>query len=125
MVYCDVPRITEVFRNLITNALKYNDKTKKIIEVGYIEPESHSRPRKKEFIFYVKDNGIGIEEIFYEDVFRIFKRLNEEDDNVKGTGVGLTFVKKIIERHGGKIWLDSKMGEGTTFYFNLNTKESM
>ena len=69
--------------------------------------------------FYVKDNGIGIKEEFYEEIFRIFKRLNDEDESKKGTGVGLTFVRKIIDRHGGRIWLESTPGEGTTFYFTL------
>jgi signal transduction histidine kinase len=67
----------------------------------------------------VKDNGIGIAEEFHEDIFRIFKRLNAEDDDKKGTGVGLTFVRKIVERHGGRIWLDSALGKGTTFYFTI------
>ena len=107
-IVCDSLRITEVFRNLITNAIKYNDKSEKLIEIGY---ESGT--------FYVKDNGIGIYKNFYNDIFRIFKRLNDEDDKVKGTGVGLTFVKKIIERHGGSIWLESEIGLGTTFYFNI------
>lgn len=111
-ITCDLPRVTEVFRNLITNASKYNDKPLKTIEIGCID-------RPAERVFYVRDNGIGIEEQFYNDVFRIFKRLNDEDDAVKGTGVGLTFVKKIIERHGGKIWIESEIGKGTTFYFTL------
>ena len=124
-ITCDAPRITEVFRNLITNAVKYNDKENKTIEVGCIKDtilNSHDTPAQP--TFYVKDNGIGIKEDFYNDVFRIFKRLNDEDDNIKGTGVGLTFVKKIIERHGGKIWLESELGVGTTFYFNLNLQQA-
>jgi two-component system, LuxR family, sensor kinase FixL len=70
-------------------------------------------------VFYVRDNGIGIDRKFYQDIFRIFKRLNEEDDTRKGTGVGLTFVQKIVDRHGGRIWLESTPGVGTTFYFTL------
>ena len=121
-IVCDAPRITEVFRNLITNAMKYNDKAQKTIEIGYKNKEL-SNDSDKSLVFYVKDNGIGIEKNFYEDVFRIFKRLNTEDDTSKGTGVGLTFVKKIIERHGGKIWLESIPSVGTTFYFNLGLTE--
>lgn len=115
-ITCDVPRVTEVFRNLITNAVKYNISDRKTVKIG-LAPESTDARQ----VFYVKDNGIGIEERFYNDIFRIFKRLNEEDDSSKGTGVGLTFVKKIIERHGGSIWLNSAPGLGTTFYFTLNT----
>lgn len=112
VIICDTTRITEVFRNLITNAIKYNDKSEKIIEIGY-EAKSGS------YIFHVRDNGIGIAPEFHKDVFRIFKRLNNEDDSVKGTGVGLTFVKKIIERHNGDIWIESSQGNGTTFYFTI------
>ncbi len=108
-VTCDIIRIREVFRNLITNAIKYNDKPLKKIEIGSMENNT----------FFVRDNGIGIKECFYHDIFRIFKRLNTEDDATKGTGVGLTFVKKIIDRHHGSIWVQSEMGQGTTFYFTL------
>jgi PAS domain S-box-containing protein len=111
-ITCDLPRITEVFRNLITNAVKYNDKPEKIVEIGY-------ELQGGEHVFFVRDNGIGILSQFYDDVFRIFKRLNDEDDSVKGTGVGLTFVKKIVERHRGRIWIESEEGKGTTFYFTI------
>lgn len=117
-ITCDVPRVTEVFRNLITNAVKYNKSEEKTVEIGALEEKDSNVP-----VFYVRDNGIGIEDRFYNDIFRIFKRLNEEDDSAKGTGVGLTFVKKIIERHGGKIWLESKPEAGTTFYFTLRSEE--
>jgi PAS domain S-box-containing protein len=116
---CDVPRVTELFRNLITNAVKYNDKAKKRVEIGVSGVDEKTAGP----IFYVRDNGIGIEQRFFSDIFRIFKRLNEEDDSVKGTGVGLTFVKKIVERHGGRIWLESEPGAGTTFYFTLKNLE--
>lgn len=112
-ITCDLPRITEVFRNLITNAIKYNQNEQKRVEIG-------CEPLKGQRVFYVRDNGIGIPPKFFNDVFRIFKRLNDEDDNVKGTGVGLTFVKKIIERHNGQIWIESEIGAGTTFYFTIN-----
>lgn len=117
-IVCDKTRVTEIFRNLITNAVKYNDREKKIIEIGYLD-EIRTKNSIEKQVFYVRDNGIGIEEEFYEEIFRIFKRLNEEDDNKKGTGVGLTFVRKIVDRHGGRIWLESEPGKGTTFYFTL------
>jgi signal transduction histidine kinase len=117
-ISCDTTRITEVFRNLISNASKYNDNEVKYIEVGYLD-EVQTKEGVERQVFYVKDNGIGISAEFYEDIFRIFKRLNAEDDSKKGTGVGLTFVRKIIDRHGGRIWLDSAPGEGTTFYFTI------
>ena len=118
-ISCDKTRIAEVFRNLITNAVKYNENEARRIEVGYLD-EVTTKDGVERQVFYVKDNGIGIAEEFHEDIFRIFKRLNAEDDDKKGTGVGLTFVRKIVERHGGRIWLESVPGEGTTFYFNID-----
>jgi light-regulated signal transduction histidine kinase (bacteriophytochrome) len=119
-IVCDLPRVTEVFRNLIVNAVKYNKNAEKRIEIGYTAMPAGND--NESCTLYVRDNGIGIPKQFHNDIFRIFKRLNEEDDSAKGTGVGLTFVRKIIERHGGKIWLDSEVGKGTTFYFTLNTR---
>jgi two-component system, LuxR family, sensor kinase FixL len=117
---CDKPRITEVFRNLITNAVKYNDKPERIVEIGFLErAETPDGPERN--VFYVRDNGVGIDPKFHKEIFRIFRRLQQpEGEKETGTGVGLTFVKKIIERHDGRIWLESKPGEGATFYFNLN-----
>ncbi len=117
-ISCDKPRITEVFRNLISNAVKYNISRQKLVEIGYYA-DMEAKGRIQTQVFYVKDNGIGIAQEFHEDIFRIFKRLNAEDEDKKGTGVGLTFVRKIVERHGGRIWLDSVPGEGTTFYFTI------
>jgi signal transduction histidine kinase len=117
-ISCDTTRITEVFRNLISNAAKYNDNEAKRIEIGRL-PTLETRHGTENDVFYVRDNGIGIAAEFHEDIFRIFKRLNAEDNDKKGTGVGLTFVRKIIERHGGRIWLNSLPGKGTTFYFTI------
>ncbi len=111
---CDFVRTKEVFRNLITNAVKYNESAVKKIEVGYLDAWKDLRE-----VFYVRDNGIGIDPEFHDDIFRIFKRLNNESDIGRGTGSGLTFVKKIVERHGGTILLESELGKGTTFYFTL------
>lgn len=118
-VRCDVPRITEVFNNLISNAVKYNHAAEKRIEIGHTDLAKLNPKQKSRLVLYVKDNGIGIAKEFHEDIFRIFKRLNEENDKVKGTGVGLTFVRKIIERLGGTIWLESEPGKGSTFYFTV------
>jgi len=118
-IVCDLTRVTEVFRNLIANGIKYNRSEAKLIEIGSITRPADPGPPEQ--VFFVRDNGIGIPREFQKDIFRIFKRLNEEDETVKGTGVGLTFVKKIVERHSGRIWVESSLGKGSTFYFTLNT----
>ena len=107
----DRVRMTEVFRNLISNAIKYNDKPAPVIEVG-------SQPGNGACTFFVRDNGIGIDERFHEKIFRIFQRLHHRDE-YEGTGVGLTICKKIVEAHGGTIWLESRPGQGTTFFFTI------
>jgi signal transduction histidine kinase len=112
-VEADRVRVGEIFHNLIVNAMKYNDKPEKWIEIGWTE-KNGGPP-----VFYVRDNGIGIPEKHHDSVFRIFKRLHGRDRYGGGTGAGLTIVKKIVERHRGRIWLESSPGEGTTFYFTL------
>jgi chemotaxis family two-component system sensor kinase Cph1 len=112
-VYCDHVQVGEVFNNLIANAIKYNDKVEKWIEIGYIDHQSLPTT------FYVQDNGIGIKEKHFEVIFRIFKRLHGPNKYGGGTGAGLTIAKKIVERHGGTIWVESTYGVGTTFYFTL------
>ena len=118
-VVCDPVRVAEVFRNLITNAVKYNDKPEKCIEIDFMvgSGEWNDVP-----IFCVKDNGIGLAEEHKEQIFKIFRRLHGRDQYGGGTGAGLTIVWKIIERHGGRIWVKSKKDEGTTFFFTLKRK---
>ncbi|MDY7226113.1 ATP-binding protein [Hyalangium rubrum] len=111
---CDRVRIAEVFTNLITNALKYNDKAERWVELGAVPDGKEAR-----VAYYVRDNGIGIKPEYHEAIFRIFKRLHGRDRYGGGTGTGLTIVKRIIERHNGHIWLESTPGQGTTFYFTL------
>jgi PAS domain S-box-containing protein len=118
-IVCDKTRVTELFRNLITNAVKYNDKPEKTIEVGWKAEHPTPEGRAAHNVFYVRDDGRGIDPEFHTEIFRIFKRLQGTSDKEEGTGVGLTFVKKIVERHGGRIWLESELGKGTTFYFTL------
>jgi PAS domain S-box-containing protein len=123
-VVCDKLRIAEVFRNLIINAVKYSDKPERVVEVGYIKNMKDPLGNETD-AFYVKDNGIGIAPEFHEAIFRIFKRLdNPTVNHEEGTGSGLTFVKKIIERHKGKIWLSSEPGVGTTFYFTTGARDA-
>ena len=119
VITCDRPRVTELFRNLITNAVKYNDKADRTIEIGFLASKNTPGGTLRKNAFFVRDNGLGIQPEFHQEIFRIFKRLQASKEPEEGTGVGLTFVKKIVERHGGEIWLESEPGNGTTFYFTL------
>jgi signal transduction histidine kinase len=103
--------MTQVFSNLIGNAIKHNDKENIEIHIG-------SSAYQGDWLLYVRDNGPGIPEEFHEKVFKIFQTLKTKDD-VDSTGIGLSIVKKIIDSAGGKIWIESKPGEGTAFYFIL------
>lgn len=114
---CDRVLATEVFYNLIANAMKYNENEQKTVEIGVAESPGAS-------LFYVRDNGIGIPEKHFDGIFRIFKRLHGQGKYGEGSGAGLTIVKKIIERHGGRIWLESSLGKGTTFFFTLQMENN-
>lgn len=120
-IVADKQRLSSIFTNLITNAVKYNTNEHKRIEISYVDKMDTACGQVKQ-VFSIKDNGIGIEKRFYSDIFRIFKRLNAESDFGGGTGAGLTFVKKSIEKHGGTIWLESEPGSGTTFYFTFRSQ---
>ncbi len=132
-VSCDRTQITELFTNLISNALKYNDQAQKRIEIGYILPTEVTQKlpaavkdnlnlNPGQTIFFVQDNGLGIRAKHLETIFKIFKRLHPVDQYGGGTGVGLTITKKIIERHNGHMAVDSTFGSGSTFYFTLGVQ---
>ncbi|GGJ26739.1 ATP-binding protein [Deinococcus roseus] len=126
-VVADAVRVGEVFNNLISNGVKYNHSDIPTIEVGYLDAQE--RPAGTEHfpqqvpVFYVKDNGIGIPQHHFETIFKFFKRLHTQQEYGGGTGAGLSIVEKIIERHGGKVWLESQVGQGSTFYFTLAGQE--
>ncbi len=104
--------LRELLLNLVGNAMKYNDKPQPWIEIGFVEESGDS-------IFYVRDNGIGISSPFHEQVFKMFKRLHGRHEYGGGSGAGLTICRKIVERHGGRIWIESSPGYGATFFFTL------
>ncbi len=112
VVFGDETQIISVFQNLIGNAIKF----KKPDE----PPRIHISARKEgnEHIFSVQDNGIGMEEQYSDRIFEVFKRLHPIGE-YQGTGIGLAIVKRIVERHGGRVWLESSLGEGSTFYFTI------
>lgn len=105
----DKTKLQQVFQNLISNAIKFNDKSKGFVQIDVVDQESHYR-------FSIKDNGIGIEPKFQDKVFKIFNTLNKREDS---TGIGLSIVKKIVNLHEGEIWIESNLGEGATFFFTL------
>lgn len=123
-IRCDHVRMAEIYRNLISNAMKYNDKSEKWIEIGFRETQDSIGQQGDKAIgqptaFYVRDNGIGIRDNHQDKIFTIFKRLHGRHKYGGGIGAGLTIVKKIVERHGGRIWVESTYGKGTTFFFTL------
>jgi chemotaxis family two-component system sensor kinase Cph1 len=115
---CDELRVSEIWMNLLSNALKYNNKSRKEVSLGYRKAKA-SETSPSGYVFYVADNGIGIDERQHDDIFNIFRRLHDRSAYGGGTGAGLTIVKKIVERHGGEIWLKSYPAKGTTFFFSL------
>ena len=121
---CDPVRLREVYNNLLTNAMRYNDKPEKYVEIG-VAPAGVQSPKgninSDDFsVLYVKDNGIGIDSRHHESIFRIFKRLHSQEKYGGGTGAGLAIVKKMVEKHGGELWVVSEPGQGATFYFSIS-----
>ncbi len=111
VVLADDFQLMQLFQNLIGNAIKFHSDKPPSIHVGIEDGE-------KEWVFTVQDNGIGIDPQYFGRIFIIFQRLNKRDQ-FPGTGIGLAICKKIVQRHGGRIWADSKPGLGSTFYFTL------
>jgi light-regulated signal transduction histidine kinase (bacteriophytochrome) len=109
--------IKQVWMNLLGNAIKYSSKIDKpVIEVG-------AKVDEKCVTYFVKDNGVGFDMQYAGKLFGVFQRLHRKDE-FEGTGVGLALVKRVIDRHGGKLWVKAKPGKGATFYFNLPVKQA-
>jgi len=114
-VECEQTRITQVFQNLVSNAVKYMDKAQGYVNIDCVEEDGFWK-------FSIADNGPGIEEKHFERIFQMFQTLTSREKS-ESTGVGLTVVKKIVESYGGRIWVESKVGEGSTFFFTLPKQE--
>jgi len=113
----DRSRLLEVMQNLLDNAVKYlGEQPKPVITVG-------CRQDRGQMVCYVRDNGLGIEPCYHDKVFGLFEQL---DPRTEGTGVGLALVKRIIEFHNGRLWVESAgLGQGSTFYFTLPLADSL
>jgi chemotaxis family two-component system sensor kinase Cph1 len=98
--------LKDLFVNLITNGITYNNSDEKVLRIGFEDKE-------RDRVFYVADNGMGIEDTYKEEIFKPFKRAHS---GKKGTGLGLTICRKVVEAHGGKIWVESEPGKGSTFF---------
>jgi two-component system, chemotaxis family, sensor kinase Cph1 len=110
-VLADEIQLVQLFQNLIANAIKFHSAAAPQIEV-------RAEPADGEWTFSVQDNGIGIDPQFADRIFVIFQRLHGREE-YPGTGIGLSLCKKIVERYGGRIWMESVPGQGATFYFTL------
>jgi light-regulated signal transduction histidine kinase (bacteriophytochrome) len=111
IIKCDASQINQLFQNLISNAIKFrNDES----------PEIHIACQNSDnnWLFSVSDNGIGIDSEHQKKIFNVFSRLHTRDE-YEGTGIGLSICKRIIERHGGEIWVESEPRQGSTFYFTI------
>lgn len=113
-VHGDYPRLLEVLQNLVDNAVKFlGDQAEPLVEIG-------ARQEGEETVFFVRDNGTGIDPRYHQKIFGLFERLSADTE---GTGIGLALVKRIVEVHGGRIWVESALGQGSTFCFTLPHKD--
>jgi light-regulated signal transduction histidine kinase (bacteriophytochrome) len=114
VIRADAGQLLQVFQNLIANAIKFRGKSAPLIHVS-------AEQTRAEWVFSIKDNGVGIEPEYKEKVFDMFRRLHGRE--YSGVGIGLSLCRRIIERHKGRIWLESEAGQGTTFNFTVPIKE--
>jgi chemotaxis family two-component system sensor kinase Cph1 len=110
----DRERIAQLLTNLVGNGLKYNQSSPPVVVIGTVDGKGPSSPST----IFVRDNGIGIAPQYHEQIFRLFRRLHRREE-YEGNGAGLAICKKIVEAHGGRLWVESEVGHGATFYFTL------
>lgn len=109
LIKADMYRIQQVFQNLISNAINFNDKKKGLVEIGFENLDNYWQ-------FYVKDNGQGIEPQYFDKIFKTFQKL---ENKVGSIGMGLSVVKKIVNMYDGEVWVESEIGKGSTFFFTI------
>ncbi len=113
-IYADRIKMHQLFQNIISNAVVHIDKEEGLVKILCAEQDKY-------WLFTIEDNGVGIPEKFYKKIFEIFQSIGE---NERSTGIGLSIVKKIVDRYQGKVWVESKLGEGTTFYFTIKKQRN-
>ncbi len=123
VIQAEPAQISRLFQNLIANAIKFRRDEPPAIRISaepefQVESGAGAGPGPRAWRFSIQDNGIGIDPEYAERVFQVFKRLHSHDE-YPGTGIGLSICKKIAERHGGRIWLESRPGVGTTVHFTI------
>jgi light-regulated signal transduction histidine kinase (bacteriophytochrome) len=122
-VWGDGSQLVQLLQNLLGNALKFRGDKSPVVQVAARRAEGREPPDSGgDWLFSVRDNGIGIDPRYAERIFIIFERLHSPAE-YPGTGIGLAICKKIVQRHGGKIWVESALGAGATFYFTLPSVE--
>jgi light-regulated signal transduction histidine kinase (bacteriophytochrome) len=111
VIWADCSQLEQLLQNLISNAIKFVKDKSPVIKIDVAD-------NQEEWIFSINDNGIGIKKDYHNKIFNIFQRLHSKEE-FPGTGIGLAIVKKVIEKHNGRIWLESTEGKGTTVYFSI------
>jgi light-regulated signal transduction histidine kinase (bacteriophytochrome) len=114
LIIGDEGQIVQALQNLIGNAIKFHGNQPPQVDIS-------AEKKADEWVFSVKDNGIGIDPQFFDRIFVVFQRLHRGE--YSGTGIGLAVVKKIVQRHGGRVWLESQPGKGSTFYFSIPDRD--
>jgi PAS domain S-box-containing protein len=109
--------LAQVFQNLLSNAIEYHGPAPPVIQIT-------ARRKERIWVFAVKDNGTGIDPRYFEQIFVLFKRLHRSSEHA-GTGIGLALCKRIVENHGGRIWVESEIGKGSTFFFTLSDRQAV
>ena len=117
VVVADGGQLVQLFQNLIGNAIKFHGKDPPRVHVS-------GRVEEAEYVFSIKDNGIGIATEYHDRLFKIFQRLHTREE-YPGSGIGLAVCKRIVERHGGRIWIESEVGKGSTIYFTISRKNEV